>query len=193
MIESRISILAKGLNEYYVLTMVLGLVKSRMWPECRSSFGTEAFERITRIMLTLGSIRTLVGRTTEGLSLPSESVLTTNISPELTDASTVPGPGPVLGDGITAVSFPNASVDGDMWEPMDSSTCVDLLAEPKQAQDSVLMRNETNPISQDFDLFPDDLDLSSFDTWAWAPEDDFFASANGTGDFDYPNATEKGS
>ncbi|KIY03028.1 uncharacterized protein Z520_01494 [Fonsecaea multimorphosa CBS 102226] len=57
MMESRITILAKGLNEYYLLTMVLGLVKSRLWTERASSFGAEAVERITRIMIILGSIR----------------------------------------------------------------------------------------------------------------------------------------
>jgi hypothetical protein len=56
MTESRISILAKGLNEYYVLTMVLGLVKSQLWIDRSASFSLEAVERITRIMKMLGSI-----------------------------------------------------------------------------------------------------------------------------------------
>ncbi|KIW15629.1 hypothetical protein PV08_05677 [Exophiala spinifera] len=57
MMESRITILAKGLNEYYLLTMVLGLVKTRLWTDRSSFFNSEAVERITRIMIILGSIR----------------------------------------------------------------------------------------------------------------------------------------
>lgn len=76
MLEGRISILTKGLNEYYVLTMVLGLVKSRLWPERSSSFDAEATERIMRIMTILGSIWKLAesttGRNTVGTSLLSE-------------------------------------------------------------------------------------------------------------------------
>lgn len=56
MIESRISILAKGLNEYYVLTMVLALVKSNLWADRSASFALEAVERITKAMEILGSI-----------------------------------------------------------------------------------------------------------------------------------------
>lgn len=76
MIEGRISILAKGLNEYYVLTMVLGLVKSRLWPERSSSFGTEAVERITKVMITLRSMRTaFLGNTDISAQSNSDDVL----------------------------------------------------------------------------------------------------------------------
>lgn len=77
MIESRISVLAKGLNEYYVLIMVLGLVKSRLWPERSSSFGTEAVERITKVMITLRSMRTaLLGFTdTSGRNISENALL----------------------------------------------------------------------------------------------------------------------
>jgi hypothetical protein len=61
MLESRVSVLAKGLNEYYVLTMVLGLVKSHLWVERSAYFNSEAVERITRIMMTLMSIWKLAG------------------------------------------------------------------------------------------------------------------------------------
>ncbi|OAL34894.1 hypothetical protein AYO20_05855 [Fonsecaea nubica] len=56
MTETRITVLAKGLNEYYLLTMVLGLTKSRLWSDRAPSFSAEAVERITRVMIILGSM-----------------------------------------------------------------------------------------------------------------------------------------
>lgn len=75
MIESRISNLAKGLNEYYILTMVLGLVKSRLGTERTPAFGAEAMERITRIMIILASIRKSIGTAT-GRNIAEPSLMT---------------------------------------------------------------------------------------------------------------------
>ncbi|KAF4341809.1 hypothetical protein FBEOM_4266 [Fusarium beomiforme] len=48
-LEKRISLTFNGLNEYYILSMTIGLVKSRLWPESSTRSDKEAAERVIKI------------------------------------------------------------------------------------------------------------------------------------------------
>lgn len=49
MIQSGVSVHGKGRNEYYILAMVLGLVKSKLWPDRAALCGAEAVGRMSNV------------------------------------------------------------------------------------------------------------------------------------------------
>ncbi|EED13822.1 conserved hypothetical protein [Talaromyces stipitatus ATCC 10500] len=52
-LEKRVNVTLQGLNEYYILSMILGLVKSRLWPESRVTSDQEAADRVIRVCTML--------------------------------------------------------------------------------------------------------------------------------------------
>ena len=52
-LEKRINVALNGLNEYYILSMIIGLLKSRLWPESRSISDQEAADRVISICTSL--------------------------------------------------------------------------------------------------------------------------------------------
>lgn len=48
-LEKRINVTLNGLNEYYILSMIIGLLKSRLWPESRSISDQEAADRVISV------------------------------------------------------------------------------------------------------------------------------------------------
>ncbi|KAF5984395.1 hypothetical protein FCOIX_2653 [Fusarium coicis] len=48
-LEKRISLTLNGLNEYYILSMALGLLKGRLWPESAAESDKEAGERVIKL------------------------------------------------------------------------------------------------------------------------------------------------
>jgi glutamate synthase domain-containing protein 1 len=48
-LEKRISLTLNGLNEYYILSMTLGLLKGRLWPESAAESDKEAGERVIKL------------------------------------------------------------------------------------------------------------------------------------------------
>ncbi|KAJ5410051.1 transcriptional regulator family: Fungal Specific TF [Penicillium crustosum] len=53
MLEKRLSLTFHGLNEYYLLSMILGLIKSKLWPESRAMSDKEAADRVIQICIKL--------------------------------------------------------------------------------------------------------------------------------------------
>ncbi|KND91084.1 putative transcriptional regulatory protein, partial [Tolypocladium ophioglossoides CBS 100239] len=54
-LEKRVTAKLEGLNEYYVLCMVVGLVKSKLWPQSSAASGKEAVERVVRVSMVIQS------------------------------------------------------------------------------------------------------------------------------------------
>ncbi|CZR36160.1 uncharacterized protein FPRO_03580 [Fusarium proliferatum ET1] len=52
-LEKRISLTFNGLNEYYILSMTVGLVKSKLWPESSAKSDQEAAERVIKLCTIL--------------------------------------------------------------------------------------------------------------------------------------------
>lgn len=52
-LEKRISLTFNGLNEYYILSMTIGLVKSKLWPESSAKSDQEAAERVIKLCTIL--------------------------------------------------------------------------------------------------------------------------------------------
>jgi hypothetical protein len=52
-LEKRISLTFNGLNEYYILSMTVGLVKSKLWPESSAKSDKEAAERVIKLCTLL--------------------------------------------------------------------------------------------------------------------------------------------
>lgn len=48
-LEKRIIVTLKGLNEYYILSMIIGLLKSRLWPESHLISDQEAADRVVSV------------------------------------------------------------------------------------------------------------------------------------------------
>lgn len=48
-LESRISLTLNGLNEFYILSMTVGLLKGRLWPESAAKSDKEAGERVIKL------------------------------------------------------------------------------------------------------------------------------------------------
>ncbi|KAF5602222.1 Zn(2)-C6 fungal-type DNA-binding domain-containing protein [Fusarium pseudocircinatum] len=48
-LEKRISLTLNGLNEYYILSMTVGLLKGRLWPESAARSDKEAGERVIKL------------------------------------------------------------------------------------------------------------------------------------------------
>ncbi|KKK23532.1 hypothetical protein ARAM_003923 [Aspergillus rambellii] len=60
MLEQRVVIKMKDLNEYYTLAMVIGLVKSKIWPQNSSAWSKEAADRIINVSCLLQSSRAML-------------------------------------------------------------------------------------------------------------------------------------
>lgn len=48
-LEKKIKVAMQGLNEYYIVSMIIGLLKSRLWPESRLISDQEAADRAISI------------------------------------------------------------------------------------------------------------------------------------------------
>ncbi|KAI5460163.1 hypothetical protein BGZ63DRAFT_465563 [Mariannaea sp. PMI_226] len=89
MLETRISETLKGLNEYYILSMTIGLVKSKLWPESSAKSDKEAADRVTRICTIL---QTLLA------TIRQKNLL---LDPGLPGLELSEDPSPLLPDSIT--------------------------------------------------------------------------------------------
>lgn len=56
-LENRVNVTFHGLNEYYILSMIIGLVKSKLWPESCVASDKEAADRVIRICTILQTRR----------------------------------------------------------------------------------------------------------------------------------------
>ncbi|CAI7630531.1 unnamed protein product [Penicillium glandicola] len=56
-LEKRVIMKFHGLNEYYILSMIIGLLKSKLWPESRTISDKEAANRVIRICTMLQTQR----------------------------------------------------------------------------------------------------------------------------------------
>ncbi|QQK46987.1 Fungal transcriptional regulatory protein, N-terminal [Penicillium digitatum] len=92
-LEKRVILTFHGLNEYYTLSMIIGLVKSKLWPESCATSDKEAANRVIRICTILQTKwaaiqpnHSLLGsvddRSLRGLNLPAEA------SPMIPDSAT---------------------------------------------------------------------------------------------------------
>jgi hypothetical protein len=59
-LEKRLDLTFHGLNEYYLLSMVIGLVKSKLWPESCATSDKEAADRVIRICTILQTRRAAI-------------------------------------------------------------------------------------------------------------------------------------
>lgn len=57
MLEKRLSVTFHGLNEYYLLSMILGLVKSKLWLDSCAISDKEAADRVIQICIILQTRR----------------------------------------------------------------------------------------------------------------------------------------
>lgn len=48
-LEKRIIVVLEGLNEYYILSMIIGLLKSQLWPDSCLISDQEAADRVVGI------------------------------------------------------------------------------------------------------------------------------------------------
>ncbi|KAL4785994.1 hypothetical protein BJX76DRAFT_366459 [Aspergillus varians] len=67
-LEKRVLMTLHGLNEYYLHSMIIGLVKSKLWPESSATSDKEAADRVIRLCTLLRTPRT-------GLQLDGDSLL----------------------------------------------------------------------------------------------------------------------
>jgi hypothetical protein len=52
-LEKRISLTFNGLNEYYIVSMTVGLLKFKLWPESSAKSDKEAAERVIKLCTLL--------------------------------------------------------------------------------------------------------------------------------------------
>jgi hypothetical protein len=52
-LEERVKLTCHGLDEYYILSMIIGLVKCKLWPESCVTSDKEAADRVVRICTVL--------------------------------------------------------------------------------------------------------------------------------------------
>lgn len=67
MLEKRLNLTFDGLNEYYLLSMIVGLVKSKLWPESCATSDKEAADRVIQICIILQTRRRAVIRSDHSL------------------------------------------------------------------------------------------------------------------------------
>ncbi|KAI3196141.1 transcriptional regulator family: Fungal Specific TF [Penicillium roqueforti] len=59
-LEKRLNLTFHGLSEYYLLSMIIGLVKSKLWPESAATSDKEAADRVIRICTILQTRRAVI-------------------------------------------------------------------------------------------------------------------------------------
>ncbi|RKL25260.1 hypothetical protein BFJ70_g12306 [Fusarium oxysporum] len=59
-LEKRISLTFNGLNEYYIVSMTVGLLKFKLWPESSAKSGKEAAERVIKLCTLLQTRQTAI-------------------------------------------------------------------------------------------------------------------------------------
>lgn len=59
-LEGKVILTFHGLNEYYVLSMMIGLLKSKLFPESRATYDKEAGNRVVQLCKTLKNQQAVV-------------------------------------------------------------------------------------------------------------------------------------